>query len=80
MARPDMKSALLAAAGRAAPTPSTTTTAPVRVGKRQIAGFWPPEVGKQLKMMAAEDGTTVQRLLTEALNDLFAKHGKPPIA
>ncbi len=77
MARPSMKTALRQAAR---PRPAAKDTAPVRVGKRQIAGFWPPEVGKQLKIMAAESGTTVQALLTEALNDLFQKHRKPPIA
>jgi hypothetical protein len=35
---------------------------------------------KQLKIMAAADDTTIQALLTEALNDLFKKHGKPHIA
>jgi hypothetical protein len=36
---------------------------------------------KQLRLLAAEiDGGTQQELLTEALNLLFQKHGKPPIA
>jgi hypothetical protein len=50
------------------------------VGRRQIAGFFAPEVGKKLKGLAVENDSTVQALLTEALNDLFRKHGKPPIA
>jgi hypothetical protein len=33
-----------------------------------------------LKLLAAEGDTTVQALMAEASNDLFAKHGKPPIA
>jgi hypothetical protein len=31
-------------------------------------------------MLAAECETTIQALLAEALNDLFAKYGKPEIA
>ena len=34
-----------------------------------------PAVAKQLKMMAAEEDTTVQALFGEAVNDLFSKHG-----
>ena len=39
-----------------------------------------PEVMRQLKMLAVERDTTQQKLWAEALNDLFAKYGKPPIA
>ena len=43
--------------------------------------FWTTTAAKkQLRMMAAEDDTTQQELMTEALNLLFQKHGKPPIA
>jgi hypothetical protein len=45
-----------------------------------VTGYFPPAVKKQLKIMAAEGDTTIQRLLAEALNDLFAKYGKPEIA
>jgi hypothetical protein len=31
-------------------------------------------------MLAAERETTIHALLAEALNDLFAKYGKPEIA
>jgi hypothetical protein len=31
-------------------------------------------------MIAAEEETTIQELMAEALNDLFAKRGKPEIA
>jgi hypothetical protein len=37
-------------------------------------------VKKQLRILAADRDTTIQDLLAEALNDLFAKHGKPEIA
>jgi hypothetical protein len=54
--------------------------APVRVGRRQIAGWFAPEVARQLHMMALEEDTTLQALMAEAFNDVFTKRGKPPIA
>ena len=51
-----------------------------RNDKRQIAGFFSPECAKQLRMLAAEEDTTVQDLLREGLNLMFASHGKSPIA
>ncbi len=53
---------------------------PGRDGKSNVTGYFPPEVKKQLRILAAERDTTIQDLLAEALNDLFAKHGKPEIA
>ena len=44
-----------------------------------IGGHFPPEVQKQLRMIAAEEGTTNQALLAEALNLLFRKKGKDAI-
>ncbi len=58
-----------------------TTTRPDREG-RVPSPFWMTAAAKkQLRLLAAEiDGGTQQELLTEALNLLFQKHGKPPIA
>jgi hypothetical protein len=53
---------------------------PGRVHKSNVTGYFPPEVKKQLRMLAAEHETTIQALLAEAMNDLFAKYGKPEIA
>lgn len=57
-----------------------TRQPPSRQGKKALTGYFGPEVLKQLKVMAAANDTTIQALLTEALNDLFKKHGKPHIA
>lgn len=38
-----------------------------------------PEVRKQIKLLAAETGGSQQSIFIDALNMLFAKHGKPPI-
>lgn len=54
--------------------------AKARTGTRQIAAHFPEEVSWQLRGLAVERKTTVQNLLAEALNDLFAKHGKPELA
>jgi hypothetical protein len=45
-------------------------------------GHFPEAVRNQLKILAIELGKrrTVQDLLAEAINDLFAKYGKPEIA
>ena len=51
-----------------------------RAGKRQVAAYFSPAVKKQLKLLTVENDSTVQGLLAEALNDLFAKYGKPEIA
>lgn len=53
---------------------------PSRVDKNNVTGYFPPAVKKQLRILAAENETTIQELLAEALNDLFAKYGKPEIA
>lgn len=53
---------------------------PGRDGKSNVTGYFPVEVKKQLRILAAERSTTIQDLLAEALNDLFAKNGKPEIA
>jgi hypothetical protein len=56
-----------------------TTTGP-RAGKK-AAPFWMPAAAKkQLDFLTVEQETTQQALLTEALNDLFKKYDKPPIA
>ena len=65
----------------AAPTESRGRhSRPGRTGKSNVTGYFLPEVKKQLRLLAAERETTIQNLLAEALNDLFAKNGKPEIA
>jgi hypothetical protein len=54
--------------------------APSRRGKKAVSGHFDPAVQKQLNQMALDEDSSVQALLREALNDLFAKRGKPTIA
>ena len=53
---------------------------PSRADKRQIAGWFEPAVSKALRHLAIERDTSLQSLMAEALDDLFAKYGKPRIA
>lgn len=65
--------------------PSSTTisgekVAPSRRGKKNISGYFPPEVHRQLRVIAAEEDKNLQQILGDALNALFERRGKPPIA
>lgn len=89
----DLRRAILDQAGRSSAANRARTTSPPedaapepraaqpgRTGKVSVTGHFAPEVRRQLKRLAAETDTTVQALLGEALNDLFAKHGLAEIA
>ncbi|MEO0374163.1 MAG: ribbon-helix-helix domain-containing protein [Cyanobacteria bacterium P01_A01_bin.17] len=62
------------------PQKESSYIAPSRRGKKVISGHFDKEVLKQLKLLCVETDSSVQGLLAEALNDLFTKHGKSPIA
>lgn len=47
-----------------------------RAGTRLIAGHFPPSVLKALKHVMAEEETTLQALLDEAIHDLLIKKGR----
>lgn len=69
----------------AAPTPISEAapaklTSSGRQGTKLIGGHFAPEVSTQLRILAAEEGTTVQKLLAEALDDLFVKKGRGRVA
>lgn len=51
-----------------------------RQGKKALGAFVSQEASKQLKQIALDENATVQSLVIEALNDLFVKYGKRPIA
>lgn len=55
-------------------------TRPSRQQTKLIGGHFDPIVSRQLKQLALDESSTVQALLAEALNDLFLKYGKKPIA
>ncbi len=86
--RSSLSEALQQASGRAEkPKPQAVAVevvqpsrVPGRRGKKTIAGFFDPAASRQLKQIALEEGTNVQELLREAINDLFEKRGKSRIA
>lgn len=86
MPKADLSAALVSAGGGTRRRPpqqeqqGAPASQPSRVGTRPITAHFPPEVRDQLKIMAVERRTTMHKLIAEALNDLFAKHGKPEIA
>jgi hypothetical protein len=53
---------------------------PARSGRVLVGGHYAPEVQTALKVIAAEERTTVQALLAEGINTVFAKRRKPEIA
>src|SRR4051812_35070723 len=52
---------------------------PSRDGKRLIAGHFSPKIAKQLKILAAEEETSVQALLEEAIELLFIKKARDKV-
>ena len=53
---------------------------PSRRDTKAITVHFPQNVRDQLKILAVEQGTTIQNMAAEAFNDLFAKYEKPEIA
>lgn len=53
---------------------------PSRTGRVLVGGHFAPEVQTALKIVAAQERTTVQALLAEGINTIFASRGKPEIA
>lgn len=60
----------------AAPKGASAAQPPSRVGTKLVAGHFDPRIARQLRMIAAEEDSTVQALLEEALDLLFVKKGK----
>lgn len=49
---------------------------PSRDGRRFLGGHFEPHVVRQMRMLAAEEDTTVQALLEEAVDLLFVRKGR----
>ena len=86
MAKPaDLREAMLTKARTATAAPEPTTDPgpsrrrPGRQGKSNVTGYFAPAVKRQLRRLAADSDRTIQSLIGEALNDLFAKNGLPEI-
>ena len=78
-----MGGAARSSAREALPEPTVTvsrTGIGSRLGKSNVTGYYSPAVKRQLKILAAQEEVTIQALLAEALNGLFAARGLPEIA
>ena len=62
------------------PSKKSNLQKPSRVGTLAITGHFPPEVRNQLKILAIEQGRTMEDMLAESLNMLFAMYEKPELA
>ena len=86
MAKPaDLREAMLNKAHPSAAQEPVTDGAPSlrrpgRQGKSNVTGYFEPTVKRQLRRLAADSDRTIQSLIGEALNDLFAKNGLPEVA
>jgi hypothetical protein len=73
--------------------PPTTTTseskvsdkragfyAATRAGKKKVTASLDPAAHKQLRQLGLDQDMTTEALLIEAINDLFKKYSKRPIA
>jgi hypothetical protein len=54
--------------------------AATRAGKKKLTAAVNPEVHRHFRQLGLEMGKGNESLLIEAINDLFIKYGKPPIA
>jgi hypothetical protein len=50
-----------------------------REGRKQIAGFFSPDMSLAMHMLARRQGRSLQHLMAEAFNDVLRKHGESPI-
>jgi len=85
--KPDLRAALKShnsqePAAAAPAKPKSRHARPSREGRVNLTGYYEPAVKLQLRQIAMniDHRTTIQDCLTMALNDFFAKHGKPEIA
>lgn len=67
-------------AGDGTAPPKAPSRQPSRQGKVPITVHFDPLVRKQIKSIGVEHDKTMQQLMAEAVNMLFATYGRPEIA
>ena len=70
------------AAAPAAPAAAAATDAKgpaSRQGRKQIAGFFTPDMSLAMHMLARRQDRSLQALMAEAFNDVLRKSGESPI-
>ena len=53
--------------------------APSRTGKTNLTAYLSPDYKRNMRLIQAKTGRSLQNLIAEALNDLFAKYDVPII-
>jgi hypothetical protein len=56
-----------------------TDTPPSRQGRKQISGFFTPEMSFAMNVCARRNGLSLQQLMAEGFNDVLRKYGESPI-
>lgn len=54
-------------------------TAPSRIGRKAISGYFSPELSLALHHCARKHDLSLQALMAEAFNDVLRKYGESPI-
>jgi hypothetical protein len=54
--------------------------APSREGKTPLTAYLSPDYKRSLRLIQAKNGGSLQDLIAEALNDLFAKYDVPTVS
>ena len=62
------------------PTSASGFYAATRAGKKKVTASLDPAAHKQLRQLGLDRDMTTEALLIEAINDLFKKYAKRPIA
>jgi hypothetical protein len=66
--------------GPSTSTPAAAKRAPSRAGRHMVGGYVDAATHKQLRQLALDTDKSVQQLVLEGLNYVFAAAGKPQIA
>ncbi len=67
------------------PPPAPASDAPPprgpasRHGRKQIAGFFTPDMSLAMHMLARRQDRSLQALMAEAFNDVLRKYGESPV-
>lgn len=59
--------------------PASPPRAASREGRKQIAGFFTPEMSLAMHMLARRQDRSLQALMAEAFNDVLRKYGESPM-
>ena len=76
--QPARTTPVLSIAPEREPPAARSSAAKARIGKTMVAGHFSAEFARAVKLLAVEQGVTVQALIGEGLDELLRRHGKHP--